>query len=268
MRESTDHRYLLADAAPAGEVERLDAIDELMGPITQRRIERLGITTGWRCLEVGAGTGGVALWMAERVGKTGLVTAIDVTPRIEPDRACPQLVVRQHDILEAGLQADHYELVHCRLLLANVGNVELALRRMVEALRPGGWLVVEEPGDGRPPEAGQASPAVAEFNRLYEEFLASVQRASAAVELDLSRRLPGLLEKAGLEDLGGDVTHVLATGPGRKALAGTLRSVGPLLGGTPFETEGKLARLTELAAEPALLATAGATLGLWGRWPR
>jgi len=261
------HEYLLANAAPATERERLRAIDELMAPITRRRLEALGLAPGWRCLEVGAGVGGVARWLAEHVGERGRVTAIDANPLLEADSDLPQLEVRTHDILEEGLEQASYDLVHCRLLLSNVGDPALALGRMTEALRPGGWLLVEEPGEGRMPAVGDTDPRVAEFNRLFEAFLNGVKARTGAVELDLFRRLPKLMREAGLEEIEGEMLHPLVGGPGRAALLGTLAAVRPLLEGTPFVTDGSLARLAELAADPDLLATAGATVALWGRRP-
>src|SRR5215216_2358713 len=72
------HEYVMSDAPPAAELRRLREIDEYMGPTSERRIAQLGIARGWRCLEVGAGAGGVARWMAERVGPSGTVTAVDL----------------------------------------------------------------------------------------------------------------------------------------------------------------------------------------------
>jgi SAM-dependent methyltransferase len=261
------HTYLLADTAPAPELARLQAIDELLGPITEQRLTRLGVSSGWRCLDVGAGTGGVARWLADRVGPSGHVTATDLAPRFTAPADCRQLEIRRHDVMDDGLEPAHYHLVHCRLLLTNVASVERALDRMVAALRPGGWLIVEEPGDTRTPAVGEADPRVAEFNRLYQDFLAAMQARTRAVDLTLYRRLPGLLEAAGLRDFGGEVTHPLVTGRERGALRGTLDAVRPLLNDTPFGREGQLDRLVALAAEPSLLATGGATVGLWGRRP-
>jgi SAM-dependent methyltransferase len=260
-----EHRYLLSSAAPAAEVERLRQVDQLMGPTTEGRIERLGITGGWKCLEVGAGVGGVARWMAGRVGPLGKVTAIDLNPLIRADPDLPQLEVLRHDILAGGTDAGSYDLVHCRLLLVNVGDVELALRRMIEALRPGGWLIVEEPGESRFPGVGESDPRVAEFNRLAEEFLISLQEHTRAVEMGLYRRLPGLFQDLGLVGIGGELTHLLVGSGGRAALLGTLHAVGPLLARTPFVTEGRSQRLVELCSDPTLLTIGGATLGLWGR---
>jgi len=262
---NSEHDYLLSNAAPEAEIRRLRHIDEYMGPTTRHRIERRGIARGWKCLEVGAGVGGVARWMAQQVGPEGKVTAIDLTPLFGAIPNLPQLEVRRHDILAEGLEADFYDLVHCRLLLVNVGNVELALKRMVQALRPGGWLVVEEPGESRLPAVGESNPRVAEFNGLFELFLKSLQERTKAVELNLYRRLPGLLEAAGLVEIGGELTSLLEGERGRAALLGTLQAVSPLLVDTPFVTEGRIDRLIELASDRALLTIGGSTLSLWGR---
>ena len=134
--------YVLAEATPSAELKRLREIDHYMRPTTEARIARLGIAPGWKCLDVGAGAGGVARWMAEKVGNTGSVTATDIAPKIDLDPRLPWLEARKHNILEPGLVDSRYDLVHCRLLLIHVSPVEVALRNMVRALRPGGWLIV------------------------------------------------------------------------------------------------------------------------------
>lgn len=262
---STKHAYVLADAAPAAEVRRLQQIDGLMAPVTQGRLERLGIGPGWACLEVGAGVGGVARWMAERVGPSGRVTAIDLNPLFEADPTLPQLEIRRHNILAEGLDDASYDLAHCRLLLCNVGDVERALGNMVRALRPGGWLIVEEPGDTRFPAVGEANPNVAEFHRLAGAFLQAVHEHAKSVAIDLFRRLPLLFEHAGLTAIGGDLSYPLVNQEGRAALLGTLHAMRPVLANAPFVRDGDLDRLAALCADPTLLTVGGSTVGLWGR---
>jgi SAM-dependent methyltransferase len=264
---STQHAYVLSNTAPAAEIKRLQQVDDFMRRTTQRHLEQRGLGPNWRCLEVGAGVGGVARFMAERVGPGGYVTAIDLRPLFEADPRLPQLEVRQHDILEPGLADGFYDLVHCRLLLINVGNAELALQRMVAALKPGGWLVVEEPGDTRLPDIGNADRRVAEFQQLFEQFLATLQQRTGAIELGLFRRLPQLLHTAGLVQVGGEHTNLLVDAAGRGALLSTLQAMDAVLEGHAFVTEGKLARLTELCVDPSLLSVGGATLSMWGQRP-
>ena len=75
MSPSGDH-YVFDTADPA-ERRRLDAHVGLWDPCTFRRLAATGIGPAWRCLEVGAGTGSVARWLADQVGPDGLVVATD-----------------------------------------------------------------------------------------------------------------------------------------------------------------------------------------------
>ena len=50
-----------------------------------RLIENLGIAPGWHCLEVGAGHGGMARWLAATVGDQGRVMATDIDTRFLVD---------------------------------------------------------------------------------------------------------------------------------------------------------------------------------------
>jgi len=58
---------------PAAEDRRLGLLEEIFDPVSRRR--RSGVQAGWRCLEVGAGRGSMAVWLAERVGPRGGVVA-------------------------------------------------------------------------------------------------------------------------------------------------------------------------------------------------
>jgi SAM-dependent methyltransferase len=262
----TRHAYVLAGNASADEVARLEQVEAYMRPITERNLLRVGLATGWHCLEIGAGIGGVARFMAAQVGPTGRVVATDITPLFAPDPAVPQLEIRRHDVLVDALESNAFDLVHCRLLLANVGTPELALERMVAALRPSGWLLVEEPGDGRLPAVGESTPAVAEFNALMASFFDAVT-GSRSVDLQLYRRLPALLEACGLVEIGGEHSQRLGGVEERAALIRTLKAMRAPLSATPFVTSGAIDRLATLAADATLRTMGGSTLSLWGRRP-
>jgi hypothetical protein len=59
---------------------RLAGLSAQFDPVTVRHLATVGIAAGWRCLEVGPGTGGVAQWLAATVGGTGRVVATTSTP--------------------------------------------------------------------------------------------------------------------------------------------------------------------------------------------
>ncbi|MCW2656719.1 MAG: SAM-dependent methyltransferase, partial [Jatrophihabitans sp.] len=50
----TDEGYLL-DNRVAAAGDRFTALAQLFDPVTLRHVDALGITSGWRCWEVGAG---------------------------------------------------------------------------------------------------------------------------------------------------------------------------------------------------------------------
>jgi ubiquinone/menaquinone biosynthesis C-methylase UbiE len=143
---SAESTYLL-DNADEKAVPRMDILARLFDATTRRVIDHVGLAPGWRCLEVGGGGGSVARWLAERVGPKGHVTCTDLDTRIiELGRAAApaNLEVIRHDIACDPLPARAYDLVHARLVLIHVIEREQALPRMVDALKPGGWLVIED----------------------------------------------------------------------------------------------------------------------------
>jgi SAM-dependent methyltransferase len=132
------------DATVERERTRLMAQAAMLDPMTIRSLEGLGIRGGWHCAEIGAGAGSIARWLCERVAPAGRVLATDVNTRFLDHLQHPVLEVRRHDILTETLAPGAFDLVHARLLLALLPEPEKAVRRMVDALRPGGWLLIEE----------------------------------------------------------------------------------------------------------------------------
>jgi SAM-dependent methyltransferase len=133
-------QYMLMNAEPRN---RLAAIEALLDPGSVRLMESLETGQGWRCLEVGAGAGSIAAWLAHRVGPHGYVLATDLDPRYLEELAVPNLEVRRHDIATDELPEGAFDLVHARLVLEHLSERETALDRMIAALKPGGWLLVE-----------------------------------------------------------------------------------------------------------------------------
>jgi ubiquinone/menaquinone biosynthesis C-methylase UbiE len=109
-----------------------------------RRIDGLGLQQGWRCLEVGGGGGSVAAWLCERVGPAGSVVATDINTRLLEGIELPNFEARRHDITCDSLPDGEFDFVHIRWLLHHLPEPERAIRRMIGALRPGGWLLLEE----------------------------------------------------------------------------------------------------------------------------
>ena len=62
-------------------VDRHSILAEVLDELSISRLTGLGELTGRRCLEIGAGGGSVAAWLATRTGETGRVLATDINTR-------------------------------------------------------------------------------------------------------------------------------------------------------------------------------------------
>jgi hypothetical protein len=102
--------------------------------------------------------------------------------------------------------------VHARLVLVHIPDRERALAEMVGALRPGGWLLVEEADPDLQPLVCPDSdgPEQRLANRLKQGFRALM--AERGVDLAYGRTLPRRLRAAGLRDVGADAYFPM-TGP-------------------------------------------------------
>lgn len=122
---------------------RLHVLADVFDPRTREVLTEIGVGPGWRCLDVGSGAGTVAGWLAEQVGPTGTVLATDVDTRFlaEPTDV---LQIQQHDIVEQRLPSAAFDLIHARGLLQHLAQRDAVLGSLVEALAPGGHLVVQD----------------------------------------------------------------------------------------------------------------------------
>jgi len=117
VREQQVYAY---DNALAGQRERLRTLEALFDAGTIAELEARGVGRGWRCLEVAAGGGSIALWLADRVAPDGAVLATDRDTTVLGGVSHPNLEVRVHDVLEDDLPEAEFDVVHVRLLLAGL----------------------------------------------------------------------------------------------------------------------------------------------------
>jgi hypothetical protein len=92
------------------EDDRLSLLERILDPLSHRR--RDFVRPGWRCLEVGAGRGSMAVWLAEQVGESGKVVATDIDVTYLERIHLSNLEVRRHNILNDSVDAlGHYQPV-------------------------------------------------------------------------------------------------------------------------------------------------------------
>ncbi|SEC59997.1 Methyltransferase domain-containing protein [Streptomyces misionensis] len=244
--------------------ERFDAFATLFDPTTFRHIEALGIEPGWRCWEVGAG-GTVVSWLAEKAGPAGRVVATDIdTSRLAP-AGRPPVEIRVHDVGAQEPPGEGFDLVHARLVLVHVPDRDRALRSMIQALRPGGWLLIEDADPALQPLTcpDESGPEQRLANRLRQGFRGLL--AERGADLAYGRRLPRLLREAGLHEVEADGFFPM-TSPACTALeAATVRQIrGRLIDAGLATAEEIEQHLANVEAGGMDLTTAP-MISAWGR---
>lgn len=267
---SQDQEYLYAQTTFEEERARLQALEAENDPRTIRVLEQVGVTSGWRCLEIGAGAGSIASWLCDRVGADGRVFATDLDPRFLELLEHPNLEVRRHDILNDPLEPASYDLVHSRFLLEHLPEDDRALDAMIAALKPGGVLVAEDVdfldvlhGEHILRPAG----AVEDLAALWQ-VIAQMGR-SRGIRLDHGRRLPIQLQAHGLVDVDA-IGERRFSFPGSSGAEVARRSVQALKERTMqsgFGDPELFDRALRWLDDPELLQLSPLTVAAWGRKP-
>jgi SAM-dependent methyltransferase len=150
-------------------------------------LDRLGLREGWRSVDVGAGGGDVTVALARIVGRDGRVYAVDSDPARRDEVAAAAAEAAQAQVValtqtgEELTLPEPVDLAFCRFVLLHVHSPVVVLRRMRNAVRPGGWVVAQEP--------------VTTAGRVGGDPLSMPE----ARHPDVGAVLPGLVRDAGLE---------------------------------------------------------------------
>lgn len=190
MTTSTPTSYAFDNAMVEGR-RRLALLENILDPGTFRRLERIDVKRGWRCLELGAGGGSVTEWLCKRVGRSGHVTAVDLDARFIRALEFENLEVLEENVMDSRLTPNSYDLVHTRWTLLHIPQREAVLVRLGSLLKPGGRMLLEE-GDGLPIDALDESPFRPLTGRVFATILPRGSDARWA------RRLPQIVVAAGL----------------------------------------------------------------------
>jgi SAM-dependent methyltransferase len=152
---------------------------------------------GWWCVDIGAGDGSVARWLAARVGPHGRVVATDLAvERLSPSSGVER---RRFDLVSDDLDSETYDLVHARSVLLHVADPFAALEKMARALRPGGVLLVEDADLTTFAASDPKHPLSVAFNACMGRFSESLKEAG--VNITLGPRLPALISRLGLTEV-------------------------------------------------------------------
>jgi SAM-dependent methyltransferase len=195
------HRYLLDGSDE--DLKRLLAISELLSPSTRTALRRSGIAAGWAVIDCGCGPLGGLLDLAEMVGPAGRVVGVDASrPAVERARSAVaalglgnvEIVVGDVHDVQASALGGPFDLALTRLFLPYQPDPARTLRQIAALLRPGGWIIAQEPLRHPAPRSFPHLPALDTYWGLFHRLVEGFGAPAQAVE-----QLPGSAAAAGLE---------------------------------------------------------------------
>lgn len=185
------------------DLQRLLRLSQVMAQTARAGLRRAGLQQGWSVIDCGCGPIGALVELAEMTGPGGRVVGVDANDQaVERARLATKelgldnvevVVGDLHEVEEDALRGP-FDLAFSRLFLAHQPDPVETLRRIASFLRPGGWLVAQEPL--RDP-APRSQPPVEALRAYWEIIEQGVERAGVppgAVE-----QLPSSARAAGLE---------------------------------------------------------------------
>ena len=179
--------------------EQLECIGTLHDRHTIDMLATAGLRRGGRCLEIGAGNGGIARWMADRVRPGGHVLAVDIdTTRLVGG---PGLEVRRHDIDEGVPDGGPFDLIHARMVLMHLPRRREIVTELIDALAPGGALVLGEYAlSSFEPLAAPNRAAADLFDRVVRTTIDRIGRPGG-ICYEWAHEMDDYLVRAGLVDV-------------------------------------------------------------------
>ncbi len=146
MRENDEPYYFTVE--PSGQKE---ALDILFNGSTKGFIQKSGIKPGMKVLDIGCGTGIMSCWLAEQVGSTGKVVAIDnnihtlMAAKVRAtDKKLDNLQFHLLSAYDISTLKEHFDLVYCRFVLHHLNKPTSVIQQIYEILKPGGIYIAEE----------------------------------------------------------------------------------------------------------------------------
>ncbi len=178
------------------EIARLGLQHRVWRPIVLDCWRNAGIASGSKVVDVGAGPGYATLDLAEIVGPTGKVVAVERSRRFTDAarRSCnlPQVKFQEADIMDAAIDATDFDAAWCRWVACFVSSPATLVRRIRESLKSGGVAIFHE-------YSNYATWQVAPRKQAVESFVTEVMASWRAQggEPNIALQFPDLLSEAG-----------------------------------------------------------------------
>ncbi len=127
-------------------IDRQETLDLVLQPIQVRLLQRAAAVAGERVIDIGCGCGASTVELAERIGRQGSVTGVDISaPMLARARElAPNDLPLQYVLADATVYAfepGRTDLMFSRFGVMFFADPTLSFQNMRKALRPGGRMV-------------------------------------------------------------------------------------------------------------------------------
>ncbi len=130
---------------------RLNIICRLYNPRALAFLQQAGLKSGMRVLEIGCGTGEMAIEMAKIVGPTGSVVATDIAPEqldiakeLADQTGVSNIEFKQLDMDNDLKQfSNEFDYIYGRWVIEFSNDTNSVLGNLMQALKPGGIIAYE-----------------------------------------------------------------------------------------------------------------------------
>ena len=239
-------RYVLASGRSGH--DRLRMLCEIHDPHTRNLLQRAGLGREHRYVEFGCGLGYVSRWAATQAAQ---VTAIDLSEehlgeasQLAKAEGLTNVEFLNRSIYDHGLPSASYDYRYSRWLLVHLNRPVDAMRKIGEALKPGGIMVCEEVDVGQV----YTEPETKGYHTYRD--LALVAGRKRGVDYEGGRRLHVWAREAGFEVLDATAYHPhYLDGPHKSFWSWTFLEAGPSLIEEGLLTSDRLAQLAEQMRE-------------------
>ncbi|UCC17926.1 MAG: methyltransferase domain-containing protein, partial [Dehalococcoidales bacterium] len=207
------------------------------------------------------------------VGAQGKVVITDIRPELHR-KTGENTEIRRHNILTDELERDYYNLVHCRSVLVHLDKPEKALTNMAKAVKPGGWLLIEELDNLTLPSFDSNNPDADIYYRFLNKA-GQIQIRLRYIDVEFGSNVRRLVDQLSFEDIGSEgITMIVRGGePWAQFEVMTYQALADRLKNELTEEEKKLLeesmeKTINLLENPSFYHVSYPLFSAWGRKPK
>jgi SAM-dependent methyltransferase len=195
------------------ELERLRFQHGVWKKVTDDFFDRVGVGSGWKCLDVGAGPGFVASDLRERVGESGEVATLEPAQYYldhfkdhSEEKGWKNIEFFLGTAETAVLPKDRYDLIFVRWVIGFVPDPKKFIENLLPSLKKGGIIAIQDylySGLGLYPKGGAFDNALEMVIRHW---------GASGGDAFVASQIPRIFRELGLQ-LADYSPHCLAGGP-------------------------------------------------------